>query len=344
MKEQSEKEISQRLKNGKLDLPLLSELLVKYTQTGGCILQGAQLGEDAAVVELPDRCLVIKTDPITFATDAIGAYAVWVNANDVVCMGADPKWFLASILLAEGSTKSDAERIFADIARVCRAEGIVYCGGHTEVTAGLDRPIVVGQMIGEAARENILLKKNIKVGDVLLLIKGVPIEAVSIIAREKGKELEPAFGGEFIERCRNFLYDPGISIIAAARTALAAGRVHALHDPTEGGVATAVHEMAAAAGLGAVVYREKVPIWPEGKLLCDHFGLDPLGTLASGALLAAVPAQSVDAIARAFRIRGIPTAEIGRMTPPDEGIVLIENNLRLPLPVFAQDEILKVFV
>src|SRR5207245_344 len=127
------------------------------------------------------------------------------------------------------------------------------------------------------------------VGDTVLVTKGVPLEGASIIARERGEDaIRRGVPADVVARAREFLRRPGISVVPEARAACAAARVHAMHDPTEGGLATACWELAQAAGVGLRVDRERVPVLAEGRRLCEAFGLDPLGTIASGALLLTV--------------------------------------------------------
>src|SRR6202008_3825403 len=128
-----------------------------------------------------------------------------------------------------------------------------------------------------------------RVGDVVILTKGVPLEAAAILASERGEEARRrGVPDDVIERARGFLRRPGISVVPEARLACSAARVHAMHDPTEGGLATACWEMAQAADVGLYVDRERIPVLREGRVLCEAFGIDPLGTIASGSLLLAV--------------------------------------------------------
>ena len=139
---------------GKLPVELLQGLLrsCRPPARSGVVL-GPRYGEDAAVIDLGAKYLVAKTDPITFTAERIGWYAVHINANDIATMGATPRWFLATLLLPEnGTTPELARGIFLDILRTCRTLGITLCGGHTEITSGLSRPIVVGQMLGEVRK------------------------------------------------------------------------------------------------------------------------------------------------------------------------------------------------
>lgn len=330
---------------GKLPLETLARLLARHKPTDPRVVVGPGVGLDFAVIDLDDRYLVAKTDPITFATDRIGWYAVHVNANDVACSGAAPRWFLATSLLPEGMADDAlAEAIFEGIQQACEAIGVSLVGGHTEITYGIDRPILVGCMLGEVEKDRLITAAGAHVGDSLVLAKGVPIEATAIIAREKATELADRFEPDFLRRCQDFLFDPGISVVKAAAIATGAGRVHAMHDPTEGGLATCLWELAEASRCALEVDGEAIPILPEGRALCEAYGLDPLAIIASGALLLTAPPEDVDALQAALAQEGIPAAVIGRVVPGDGPKVHLKGPKgpkRLPLP--ARDEIAKLF-
>lgn len=329
---------------GKLKLSQLDRLLKRYTTEGGRVVVGARVGEDAAVLDFGPTYLLAKTDPITFVTDAIGHYAIQINANDIATMGGIPRWFLATVLLPVGkATEEMAEEIFAQLAQACRELDIAYCGGHTEVTHGIDRPIVIGQMLGEVPRDRLITTAGARVGDALILTKGIAIEGASILARECSDRLLQKFGAPFLDRCKRLLYEPGLSILRDARLALEAGTVHAMHDPTEGGLATGLHELAQAAGVGLHVEHAAIPILPETSTLCREFGLDPLGVIASGALLLSVPAEETERICSHLKDYGIVAARIGEVVAQEEGILLIKDGNPQPLPCYEQDEITKVF-
>lgn len=330
---------------GKLPAALLAELLAQEASTDPRVLIGPRVGEDAAVIDMGERLLIAKSDPITFATDAIGYYAVNVNANDIAAMGGTPRWFLATLLLPEASTTATLVRdIFAQIRQACRELGIALVGGHTEITIGLERPILSGHMLGEVARERLITSAGVQVGDALLLTKGFPVEGVSIIARERAPQLAAqGYTASDIARWQQFLYDPGISVVRDASVLQQAVEVHALHDPTEGGVATGLRELAQASGVGLHVTADQLPVLPEGALLCQAFGLDPLGTIASGALLAAVPAAQAEQAIRACTGAGIACYRIGTAVADATALVLQTGRETRPLPTFTRDEILLLF-
>ena len=331
---------------GKLPAALLEDLLGQQEPVADPgVLIGPRPGEDAAVIDVGDRLLIAKSDPITFATDAIGYYAVNVNANDVASMGGTPRWFLATLLLPENGTTPELVRdIFAQIREACRALRVSLVGGHTEITLGLDRPLICGQMLGEATRQGLVTSAGARVGDAVLLTKGYPLEGVAIMARERATQLTAqGFAARDIERWQGLLFDPGISVVRDAAVLRQAVDVHALHDPTEGGVATGLRELAGASGVGLRLQADRLPLLPEGRVLCDTFGLDPLGTIASGGLLAAVPPDQAAEAVRACAADGISCTDIGRVVAADAGLILSGRDTERHLPVFPRDEIVKLF-
>jgi hydrogenase expression/formation protein HypE len=333
------------LKPGKLPPELLHRLLTSYTRADPRVIVGPAVGEDAAIIDMGDRYLIAKSDPITFATDAIGYYAVVVNANDIATRGGQPKWFLATLLLPERTTSvALVESIFSQIAEACQAFGIAVVGGHTEITYGLDRPILSGHMLGEVSPAGLITTGGAQIGDVLLLTKGICVEGTAIIAREREPELRRDDVPErIIQRAKHFLFEPGISVVRDAHIAIDAGRVHAMHDPTEGGLAMAVHELATAAQVGVVIEGNEIPILEEAALLCRAYDLNPLGTIASGALLIATPPADAVQIRQALQLNNIACAAIGRIVPPSEGVLFDDGSTLQPLPRFIRDEITKLF-
>ncbi len=336
---------AQPLPVGKLNPDLLAGLLRLQGWPDPRVVVGPGVGEDAAVLDLGDRYLVAKSDPITFATQELGWYLVQVNANDLATRGAAPRWLLVTLLLPEGATTPDlAQGIMAQIDAACRELHIAIVGGHTEVTYGLPRPIAVGHLLGEVPKERLVTTRGARVGDDLLLVKGIAIEGTALIAREKADVLrQRGYCEEFIQSAKRFLRDPGISIVTEARLATEAVPVHAMHDPTEGGLATGLHEMAQAAGIGVWMDRDAVAIYSESAALCAEFGLDPLGTIASGALLIAVAPEHTHTLLRTYEKAGVRCTRIGCTTPAQAGMRMKSGAVILDLPRFDQDEIARLF-
>jgi hydrogenase expression/formation protein HypE len=330
---------------GKLPPGLLGRLLAGQAPKDPRVVVGPRIGEDAAVIDMGDRYLVATSDPITFATDELGWYALQVNANDVAVRGARPRWFLATLLLPEGRTdEAVVSRLFAEVGAACGELEVALVGGHTEVTYGLDRPLAVGTMLGEVAKDKLVTTGGAQVGDAIVLTKGIPLEGAAIIAREKETELRARGApAALVARAQDLLRRPGLSVLPEAEIACELATVHAMHDPTEGGVATALHELADAAGVGLRIDRSRIALIPEGAELCRAFGLDPLGTIASGALLMTLSPADAGIVIHALAREGIDSHFIGQVVPREQGRMLVDGTRQEPLPLFEQDEITKIF-
>jgi hydrogenase maturation factor len=333
------------LRLGKPPLEVLERLFRACDIRDPRVIVGPRVGEDAAVLDLGDRYLVAKVDPITFVAEEIGWYAVHINANDLAVRGARPCWFLMTLLLPEGRADEKLlESIFTQVQDACRAIGATLVGGHTEVTQGLDRPILAGAMLGEVEKDRLVTTAGARVGDAVLLTKGIALEGASILARECENLLaDRGVPPEVRRRAREFLHRPGISVLHDARIALRTVAVHAMHDPTEGGLATGLLELAMAAGVGLRIERAAIPVLRECQAMCQGLGLDPLGMIASGALLLTCPAEQADRLVAAWEAEGIAGGIIGTVTPPEAGLTLLQAGHEAPLPRFARDEVARLF-
>jgi hydrogenase maturation factor len=295
---------------------------------------------DAAAVDVGGEVLVVKTDPITFVTEGAPHYLVNVNANDLACLGATPRWLLVTAMFPAGATDETlVSSIFAELHDACVTRGMTLVGGHTEITDGVTRPILVGQLLGTVRPERLLRPGGARPGDRILLTRPAAIEGTALLATELRDRLHASIDHIVLDRAAGFLDDPGLSVVNDARVLLDTGLVTALHDPTEGGIATGVRELATAAQAGAIVGRAAVPLYPETRAIADALGLDPLGMLASGSLLATVPAAHTATIDAVCSESGMPHAWIGKITPPERGIVLRTDGGECELPAFSTDEV-----
>lgn len=329
------------LPTGKLPPELLRRLLARAPITDERVVVRPGPGLDCAVVDLGDRLLVMKSDPITFATDEIGWYLVQVSANDLATTGATPRWLLLTMLLPEGGTTARRVEAWAgQVFDACQALGISVIGGHTEITHGLERPIMAGTLIGEVARERLVTPDGARPGDRVLLTKGVPIEGTALAAREFAGRLAGVLNADEVAEARAYLRQPGISVVRDAQIALTAGRVTAMHDPTEGGLAGALWELAEACGHSLEVDLDRVPVPALAAKVCAALGIDPLRTIASGALLLTAPPQDAASIIGALEAAGITCAGIGQVGE-GEPVVAAKGLGRLPRP--ARDEIARLF-
>jgi len=330
-----------RLPAGKLPHDLLRALLASISLRDPSVIVGGAVGEDAAILDTgAPELLVAKTDPITFAAEDIGDYLLAVNSNDLAVCGAEPRWLLVTVLLPEGVSTDRVHQIFNSLNRACSEAGVTLVGGHTEITVGLDRPILVGCLLGIVPRGGFFRAAGSRPGDAILLAGGIALEGTAILAREhQAVLLEKGLDQAVIARAAGWLLKPGISVLPAARVLRALPGLHAMHDPTEGGLFTALHEMAEAAGLGLCVHSASVCVLPECASVCQALGLDLFGLLASGALLAALDPSGLPAALDRLHAAGIRAAHIGDFLPAAEGRILLSQGQKLPLPAFTRDEL-----
>ena len=328
---------------GKLPNDFLGELLARYRITDPSVIMGPSVGEDTAAVTIDgETVLVLKTDPITFATESIGRYAVLINANDLATAGAEAHWMLCTLLLPVGFSRSQVRQIFVDLHDACQSQGISLCGGHTEITDAVTRPVVVGMLAGTIARDDLIQKKRMAPGDRVLVTKGIAVEGTAIIAAEfRQRLLEKGMDEKTIDACRSF--QSMLSILPEARIAWKVGGVSALHDVTEGGIATALLELSMAGGQGIRVRKDLVPVFPQTQAMADILGIDPLGLIASGSLLISVHPDHAGRLIHDLKNASIAVTEIGEVTDAAPGIEAVENGRVVDWPRFDVDEITRLF-
>lgn len=330
--------------SGKLPSELLRRLLAQLPTSDDVVIAPG-IGQDVAVVEACGIRLALKSDPITFATDRLGWYAVHVNANDLATVGAEPKWFLATLLLPAGQAdEALVERIINDMVEAASDIGVVLVGGHTEVTSSVRKPVVAGAIVGIISGD-LLKPSGLRPGDRILLTKGMAIEATAIVARELPDRLRVAgLTAEEIDEAAAYLTQPGISVLRDSRIARGAGEVHAMHDPTEGGVVTALDELAEAAHVALEVEADALmeTASPLTEKVCRAVGIDPRGAISSGALLVGVEERSVKPIQSALREAGIAAYCIGTVVEGPVGCRAIGSGGGT-WPRFARDEIARLF-
>jgi hydrogenase maturation factor/beta-phosphoglucomutase-like phosphatase (HAD superfamily) len=328
---------------GKLPNDLLRDFLNQFRVADPTVLINPGVGEDIAAVDIESKeVLVLKSDPITFATDAIAQYAVLVNANDIATSGANPKWFLTTLFFPCGTTASQIRYVVDELKVFCQRWRITLCGGHTEITDAVVRPIIAGMMVGTVSRRNLIDKRNIEKGDRVLFTKGVAVEGTAIIAREFGERLRKmGMAAKEIYRCSRFL--DNISVIAEAKIAAAIPETSAMHDVTEGGLATALEEMSIAGRHKIKIDVDKIPVFPETRKICDSLDIDPLGLIGSGSLLICCRKAGCKKLIADVREAGIEIACIGEVMDRGQGVNAYKKNRPVSWPAFEVDEITKLF-
>jgi hydrogenase maturation factor/phosphoglycolate phosphatase-like HAD superfamily hydrolase len=328
---------------GKLPNDLLREFLNQFDFQDPSLIINPAVGEDTAAVDVdPEEVLVLKSDPITFATDSIGQYAVLINANDIATSGAKPRWLLTTLLFPFGVTPSEIHKVINELKEFCRHWEITLCGGHTEITDAVTRPVVTGMMAGTVVRRKLIDKRNLAPGDRVLLTKGVSVEGTAIIAREFGGRLaELGLADIEIERCRQFL--SGISIMPEARIAAQFSTTSAMHDVTEGGLATALEELSIAGGHQIRIEMDAIPVFDETRKICRLLGIQPLGLIGSGSLLICCRKAGFRSLMETLRKSGIAVSCIGEVLEGEPGICAVKKGRSTDWPQFEADEITRLF-
>jgi hydrogenase expression/formation protein HypE len=321
-----------RLPTGKVPWDLVAKSL--EIRLPPAVVLGPGAGEDAALVTIGGELWAVATDPISLAAADAGRLAVTVNANDVAVRGGTPRFFLVVLMLAPDEATEDlVDGILRQVRSACDAIDVALIGGHTEVTEGLSRSLVVGTMLGRVAARPITTG-GLRLGDLVGLTKWVGLEGTSILLSEFGPRLRAAHPVDTFARCQELLDGDWLSVIPEAAVAAANSAVTAMHDVTEGGIGEALYEMERASGLGIEVDVEELPILPETRLICDDLGMDPMGLIGSGSLLFGCSPEGRHGLEADLTDAGIRFAWIGRA-------VAERGPVPKSVPRFERDEILK---
>ena len=332
----------QSLPVGKLEPDMLKQLVFSCLGAANSrVILGPTIGEDASVIDFKDKVLVVHSDPITGAVENIGWLAVNIVANDIATRGVKPLWMLIVLLLPSNMDSAKLKHITQQIDTAAKELGIAIVGGHSEVTPGIKRPIIVATAMGETEKRKLVQSSGAKVGDHVILTKGAAIEGTAILSSELSESLQRKIDSRIVENAQKFI--ERISVVKDALTAVRVGGVHAMHDATEGGVAAGLQEIAWASDVGIVAYEEKIPVYEETELICQALKIDPLKTIGSGALIiSAHPEKAVEIVA-ALRENDIRASVVGEIVDKSKGsYILRRNGAKLDLTEPVKEELWRV--
>lgn len=322
---------SRALREGKVPWDLVARAVQRTLPSE--VLLGPACGEDAALVRIGGETWAVASDPVSFAASGAGRLSVTVNANDIAVRGARPRFFTAVVLLGgDDASEAGAAAVLDEVREACEQLGVALIGGHTEVTPGLSRTLVVGTMLGRVEGRPITTG-GLGVGDRVGMVRWAGLEGTAILLGERGERLRGLHGPAVLRSVAELLPEGWLSVVEAALLAAANPHVSALHDVTEGGVGEALHELATASGRAVEVDRGAIPVLPETRLICEDLGLDPLGLIGSGALLVGCRDSGAAELEVAYSAAGLPFAWIGRALAGEPGVVGV--------PRIERDEILK---
>jgi hydrogenase expression/formation protein HypE len=321
-----------KLPLGKIPIDILKDVVFKNLGfPRSDVILGPAAGVDGAVLDFGNKNAIVSMDPITGAVERVGWEAINVNANDVATFGVEPAFFFSCIMLPENSDSTIVETISSQMHIAATALNIAIVGGHCESTPGLSNPIVVGCIIGITEKGKYVTAAGAKAGDKLILTKSAGIEGTAILATDREAQLSKTFSPTLLKTAQSFYSQ--ISVVKDALTAYGAGGVHAMHDPTEGGVLNGIHEMADASGLGVRVVEEKINVEPETAKICRFYEIDPLQLISSGALLIAAEPQATNKIVDSLCREHIYADIVGEFNPnPNKRILVHKDDSAEMLP------------
>jgi len=328
-----------KLPPGKIPIDILKDVVFKNLgAVRSEVILGPATGVDGAVLDVGSKNAIVSMDPITGAVERIGWEAININANDVATFGVEPAFFFSCIMLPEGADSKIVENISIQMHVAAKELGIAIVGGHCESTPGLANPIVVGCIMGLTEKGKYVTAAGAKVGDKLILTKSAGIEGTAILAFDRESQLSKTFNSTLLDSAKGFYKQ--ISVVKDALTAYKTGGVHAMHDPTEGGVLNGIHEIADASGLGVRIFEEKIMVEPETAKICRFYEIDPLQLISSGALLIAAEPQATDKIIEALCKEHIYADVIGEFNSyPNKRLLLHKDDSAEMLPRPASDHL-----
>ncbi|HIJ96260.1 MAG TPA: hydrogenase expression/formation protein HypE [Desulfuromonadales bacterium] len=306
---------------GRLSHQLLDELIIPIVS--GVAAAGQN---DAALLEPVSGRLAYTTDsfvvdPIFFPGGTIGSLAVHGTVNDLAMMGAKPLWLSVGLIIEEGFSKRDLKRILEDMRSAADAAGVRIVTGDTKVVprGKADKIFITTSGIGTVEHTLAIHGANARVGDAVIVSGTIGDHGIAVMAGREGL----AVGTDIISDSAA-LHGLVADIIAAVGEG-----VHVLRDPTRGGVATTIKEIAQQSAVAVTLHESALPVNQGVRGVCSILGLDPLFVANEGKLLAFVAPDSADAALAAIRRHplGMHAAAIGTVCAAPAGRVSMETTV-----------------
>jgi hydrogenase expression/formation protein HypE len=306
---------------GKMSAQLFRELFLPHFDNPILRQQG-----DAAVFSVDASRMAMSTDtfvvqPLEFPGGNIGSLAVHGTVNDLAMMGARPLYLTAGFVIEEGLEMDVLERIVKAMADAARDAGVRIVAGDTKVVERGKGDGVFINTAGVGTLDDTFAPsaEQAVAGDAILISGPIGRHGMAIMAARESIGFETTITSDSAALW---------PLVDALRTATA-GRVHVLRDPTRGGVASALNEIAAASGTGMMLDEALIPVPPNVLAACEMLGLDPLYVANEGVLIAIVPPDAVDDALRALRAHptGAEALRIGTVVATHPGIVAMRTHV-----------------
>lgn len=326
------------MKVGKLDSKVLQKIVfdnIKLHRDE--VITRPGIGEDCAVVDFGEYVLTMSTDPITGAASEVGKLAVHINCNDIASNGVKPLGLMLTILVPEGTTEAEIEKIMKEASQEAASLNVEIIGGHTEITNAVNKIVISATAIGRQLKEYVVKTSGAKSGDKIIMTKTAGLEGTGIIAYDLEEKLYSTFSREIIERAKKM-----VDSISVVKEGILCGEigVNSMHDVTEGGLLGAIWEVCEASKTGCNVYRDKIAIADETKEICNYLNIDPLKLISSGSMLITVSPEKESKVVEKLMENNILATTIGEITENEKFLIDKEEKIEIEPP--ESDELYKV--
>lgn len=323
---------------GKVPPDVLGRIVFSHLgKTDKDLILGPGIGEDASLIRVGNSVIVAATDPITGSVEDIGWLAVHINANDIATFGVQPRWFLASIMLPSGFQEPDLERIMTQIHEAAMSLDISVAGGHTEITEGIDRPIIAGFMMGMTTENGYVTSAGAKPGNTIIMTKTAAIEGTAILAAEGAPHLSKMLGEKTVDDALSLRSQ--ISVVEDGIVAFETGHITSMHDPTEGGLIGGLHEICDASNVGFEIDLDSIPIHDATKSICELLSINILELISSGSMLMTCMPEGADLVTAALEDNGIKATVLGTVSSDASVRKGVRNGESIQIPRPSNDAI-----
>lgn len=331
---------------GKIGIPLFDGTIASMSgHPRPEVRTGPRFGVDVSIVDLPDgMAMAMTSDPLSLipslGLEASAWLSVHLMANDIATTGHSPMYGQFVLNLPDTLSEADFKQYWAYIHRFCTEIGIAITGGHTGFIANQHSTISGGgTLVTVAPQDTLLTAASARMGDVILVTKYCALSSAAILAMSFPETVRNKAGVEIYQlACDSFYQTSALpDALAAVDRREDSGQVSAMHDVTEGGVLGAIYELAVASGNGALIYNDKLPMYPVQQQICSTFGLDPRYCVGAGAMIIACDSAAVQPIISRLEAAGIPCTAVGQLTEPGHGIKLVADGNVGDLPYYEED-------
>ena len=313
---------------GKIDPERLRKIILPHLGTkNDAVLIGPEVGFDAGVFQIEDKnnVVVIANDPVLgIPFDFFGFFMFHFSASDVAVFGATPKYVISTILLPENSDEDTLKRISEQLDSECKKYNCFVITGHTGAYNNIEKPIGASTVIGYVNKKNLVLPSNAKSGDYILVTKELGLETFVMLSYFKPTTIESILGSTEVNMLKKQITN--LTVVDEALVLSSKKLVNAMHDITEGGLSTALPEMADASNLGFEIYEDRIEISESIKAIINALSLDIYSLSSTGSLLASVSEEKLDEVIKVLKEKGIKFSIIGRFRKNKNERYIIKRN------------------